>query len=46
MHYVYILESISTPEHFYIGYTQDLRERCVNTKLSSPAMLLNTDLGS
>jgi predicted GIY-YIG superfamily endonuclease len=27
MHYVYILESISTPGHFYIGYTQDLRDR-------------------
>ena len=27
MHYVYVLESISRPGHFYIGYTQDLRER-------------------
>jgi putative endonuclease len=27
MHYVYILESISTPGRFYIGYTMDLRER-------------------
>jgi putative endonuclease len=27
IHYVYILESISTPEHFYIGYTRDLRGR-------------------
>ena len=27
MHYVYILESISTPGRFYIGYTKDLRER-------------------
>jgi putative endonuclease len=26
MHYVYILESISTPGRFYIGYTTDLRE--------------------
>ncbi len=27
MHYVYIVESISVPGHFYIGYTEDLRER-------------------
>jgi putative endonuclease len=27
MHYVYILESIATPDHFYIGYTTNLRER-------------------
>jgi putative endonuclease len=27
MHYVYILESMSTPGHFYIGYTQGLRDR-------------------
>ena len=30
MHYVYILESISTPGHFYMGYTQDLRDRVRN----------------
>jgi putative endonuclease len=27
MHYVYILESLTVPGHFYIGYTEDLRER-------------------
>jgi putative endonuclease len=27
MHYVYILESVSTSGHFYIGYTTDLRQR-------------------
>jgi putative endonuclease len=27
MHYVYILESIATPEHYYIGYTAQLRDR-------------------
>jgi putative endonuclease len=27
MHYVYILESIAMPGHFYIDYTTDLRER-------------------
>jgi putative endonuclease len=27
MHYVYILESILVPGHFYIGYTANLRER-------------------
>jgi len=27
MHYVYILESISTPNHFYIGHSKDLRDR-------------------
>jgi putative endonuclease len=27
MHYVYILESKSVPGHFYIGYTENLRER-------------------
>ena len=27
MHYVYILESIAVPGHFYIGYTLNLRER-------------------
>lgn len=25
MYYVYILESIKIPEHFYVGYTSDLR---------------------
>jgi putative endonuclease len=27
MHYVYILESIATPGHYYVGYTTNLRER-------------------
>ena len=27
MHYVYILESIATPGHYYIGYTAQLRDR-------------------
>ena len=27
MHYVYIIESVSVPGHFYIGYTEELRER-------------------
>jgi putative endonuclease len=27
MHYVYILESLTVPGHFYIGYTDNLRER-------------------
>jgi putative endonuclease len=27
MHYIYILESISTPGHYYIGYTANLRDR-------------------
>ena len=27
MFYVYILESIETPKHFYIGYTNDLKAR-------------------
>jgi putative endonuclease len=27
MHYVYLLESISSPGHFYVGYTTQLRER-------------------
>ena len=27
MHYVYIIESVSIPGHFYIGYTDNLRER-------------------
>ena len=27
MYYVYILESINTPENFYIGYTSDLKQR-------------------
>jgi len=25
--YVYLLESCSTPEHFYVGFTEDLRAR-------------------
>jgi len=25
--YVYILQSFSTPEHFYVGFTEDLRAR-------------------
>lgn len=29
-HYVYILESIANPEHFYIGLTEDLHERLRN----------------
>ena len=27
MFYVYILQSIDSPENFYIGYTQDLKQR-------------------
>jgi putative endonuclease len=27
MKYVYILESIETPEHYYVGVTDDLRAR-------------------
>ncbi|HET9374748.1 MAG TPA: GIY-YIG nuclease family protein [Chthoniobacterales bacterium] len=27
MHYVYVLESLSMPGHFHIGYTDNLRER-------------------
>lgn len=26
-HYVYILESVANPEHFYIGLTEDLQAR-------------------
>ena len=26
-HYVYILESEAQPEHFYVGLTEDLRDR-------------------
>ena len=26
-HYVYILESETHPEHFYVGLTEDLRDR-------------------
>ena len=27
MFYVYILQSINFPEHFYVGYTDDLKRR-------------------
>lgn len=27
MTYVYILRSLKSPEHFYVGVTDDLRER-------------------
>ncbi|HEX8713485.1 MAG TPA: GIY-YIG nuclease family protein [Terracidiphilus sp.] len=27
MTYVYILQSLTSPEHFYVGITQDLRAR-------------------
>ena len=27
MYYVYILQSINTPEHFYVGYTDNLKRR-------------------
>ena len=27
MHYVYIVESLTVPGHFYIGSTENLRER-------------------
>jgi len=27
MKYVYILQSVEKPEHFYVGLTDDLRER-------------------
>jgi len=27
MFYVYILQSINNPEHFYVGYTGDLKKR-------------------
>jgi predicted GIY-YIG superfamily endonuclease len=25
--YVYILQSLNAPEHYYVGFTQDLHER-------------------
>lgn len=27
MFYVYILQSVNIPEHFYVGYTSDLKRR-------------------
>jgi len=27
MFYVYILQSVNFPEHFYVGYTADLKKR-------------------
>lgn len=27
MHYTYILNSLSNPSHFYVGYTSDLKRR-------------------
>jgi putative endonuclease len=27
LHYVYILQSVANPDHFYVGLTEDLRER-------------------
>jgi putative endonuclease len=27
MHYAYILQSLSNPDHFYIGFTSDLKRR-------------------
>ena len=27
MYYVYLLQSINNPEHFYVGYTCDLKQR-------------------
>ena len=27
MYYTYILQSINFPEHFYVGYTDDLKRR-------------------
>jgi putative endonuclease len=26
-HYVYILRSVQSPEHFYVGFTEDLKQR-------------------
>jgi predicted GIY-YIG superfamily endonuclease len=47
--YVYILESISNPEHYYIGCTEDLKERlakhneggCTHTKKFRPWRIKN-----
>jgi hypothetical protein len=33
MHYVYILESLTVPGHFYIGSTENLREAFENITL-------------
>lgn len=30
MYYVYIIQSIEHPKHFYIGYTQNLKKRIAN----------------
>jgi len=46
MHYVYILESISTPGRFYIGYTTALPSGFVSTKPTSLATPLNIALGN
>jgi putative endonuclease len=46
IHYVYILESISTPEHFYIGYTRDLRGRLQKHQPTSLATRQNIAPGS
>ena len=27
MYYVYVLQSINNPEHFYVGYTNNLKQR-------------------
>ena len=27
MYYVYVLQSVVEPEHFYVGYTNDLKRR-------------------
>lgn len=40
MFYVYILQSIDNPEHFYVGYTNDLK-RCIKAHNSGGSIHTN-----
>ena len=40
MYYTYILQSIAQPEHFYVGYTDDL-ERCLKQHNSGNSVHTN-----
>ena len=44
MKYVYILESLDS-EHFYVGFTEDLRARLANIMPGKFLTLRNMDLG-
>jgi hypothetical protein len=44
-HYVYILESVTNPDHFYVGLTEDLHDRLHKHNAGEVSQLRSSNLG-